>query len=63
VQKPQLSRTWCGGWEVRDVECGGSDEPPNKKVDSVRVEEFLSDHGPEGAAKGAESLKVAADDM
>lgn len=32
------------GWARPEA---GSDEPPYEKVDSVRVEEFLSDHNPE----------------
>lgn len=31
---------------------GGHNEPPDEKVDSVRVEEFLSDHGAGSAAAG-----------
>lgn len=52
-----FEKNWRGGWKPETWSTVGGDEPPNKKVDSVRVEEFLSDHGPEGAAEGAESLK------
>jgi hypothetical protein len=27
------------------VQCAGWDEPPDEKVDSVRVDEFLDNHG------------------